>query len=284
MNKIVRKYMILTLACFSYAAAVSLFLDPNALAPGGVTGISVILSKSIGLGTGTWFLILNIPILILGAIAFGIKFILSTMYCIAVISVLTDIFSVVFGCVTNDLLLAGIAGASLLALGIGLVMKQGATTGGMDIIVKLLKRKFPYQNTGSLFLILDVAVVAASAIVFRNMDLALYAGLVVFLISNVLDLVLYGKDKAKLLFIISDNAEEIAERILSELDVGITFVEGQGAYSKRNKKVILCVVKKQVAIKTEQIVKETDPQAFMIISSASEIYGEGYKSYYAEKL
>lgn len=284
MNKIVRKYMILTLACFSYAAAVSLFLDPNALAPGGVTGISVILSKSIGLGTGTWFLILNIPILILGAIAFGIRFILSTMYCIAVISVLTDVFSVVFGCVTNDLLLAGMVGASLLALGIGMVMKQGATTGGMDIIVKLLKRRFPYQNTGSLFLILDVTVVAASAIVFRDMDLALYAGLVVFLISNVLDIVLYGKDKAKLLFIISDNAEEIAERILSELDVGITFVEGQGAYSKRNKKVILCVVKKQVAIKTEQIVKETDPQAFMIISSASEIYGEGYKSYYAEKL
>ncbi len=140
------------------------------------------------------------------------------------------------------------------------------------------------MKTGSLFLIMDFLVVLASAFVFQDIDRAFYSAMEVFVTSTLLDLVLYGKDGAKLIYIISDKSEKIAARLLDELNIGVTYMEGQGAYSGREKKVIMCVTKKQIAPRAEEIVKEEDPNTFMIVSSASEIYGEGYKSYFSEKL
>ncbi len=282
--KAIIKYLRITICCFLYSFAVSMILEPNSLAPGGITGISVILTRAVGLGTGIWFFVLNIPILLVGMWKFGIKFILSTIYCTGVISVFTSILGESGYVLTQDPILASLAGASLMAVGMGGVLKSGATTGGLDIIVKLLKRKFPYMKTGSLFLILDATIVASSAFVFQNIDRALYAGIVVFLTTFLLDLVLYGKDGAKLIFIISDKADAIAARLLDELDLGVTYVEGQGAYSGKDKKIIMCVTQKQLSIKAEEIVKEEDPLTFMIVTSASEIYGEGYKSFFTEKI
>ena len=130
----------------------------------------------------------------------------------------------------------------------------------------------------------DIMIVTVSAFVFRDIDKALYAGLVVFTTSLILDVVLYGRDGAKLIYIISDRSEPITRRLLEELDIGVTHVKGSGAYSGREKSVILCAIKKQMAYKAEAIVKEEDPLAFMIVTSATEIYGEGYKSYFSEKL
>lgn len=276
-------YVIITLASGIYAVAVSLFLDPNSLAPGGVTGISIILNRLTGLETGTWVLLINIPIIAVGTWKFGWRFILSTMYCTALTSFLINLFASI-GALTADPFLAALVGGSLMAVGLGLVFKSGATTGGTDIIIKLLRLRFPHLKTGSLFLMTDAMIVAVSAFVFQNVDVALYAGLVVVINSMLLDVVLYGRDGAKLLFIISDSYEAITKRLLEDLDIGVTYLSGSGAYSGKEKNVIMCVVKKQLSPKAEEIVREEDPLAFMIITSATEIFGEGYKSIYSEKL
>lgn len=283
-GKKVLGYVLMTLACFCYAVGISLFVEPNNIASGGVTGIAIILNKAIGGSTGIWFFVINIPILLIGMWKFGFKFLMSTVYCTTIISVFTDLLSHYGSPLTNDVLVATIAGGMLTAIGMGGVFKAGATTGGMDIVVKLCKLKFPYMKTGSLFLIMDFLVVLASAFVFQDIDRAFYSAMEVFVTSTLLDLVLYGKDGAKLIYIISDKSEKIAERLLDELNIGVTYMEGQGAYSGREKKVIMCVTKKQIAPRAEEIVKEEDPNTFMIVSSASEIYGEGYKSYFSEKL
>lgn len=277
-------YVLMTLACFCYAVGISLFVEPNNIASGGVTGIAIILNKAIGGSTGIWFFVINIPILLIGMWKFGFKFLMSTVYCTTIISVFTDLLSHYGSPLTNDVLVATIAGGMLTAIGMGGVFKAGATTGGMDIVVKLCKLKFPYMKTGSLFLIMDFLVVLASAFVFQDIDRAFYSAMEVFVTSTLLDLVLYGKDGAKLIYIISDKSEKIAARLLDELNIGVTYMEGQGAYSGREKKVIMCVTKKQIAPRAEEIVKEEDPNTFMIVSSASEIYGQGYKSYFSEKL
>lgn len=276
-------YLLMTVAAGLYSAGVSLCLAPNSLATGGVTGISIILNRVTGLETGTWILLLNIPILAVGMWKFGFRFILSTIYCTILTSLFTNLLAPV-GALTSDLFLAAAVGGGLIAVGMGLVFKAGATTGGMDIVVKLLRLKMPYIRTGSLFLTLDAAIVSASALLFRNVERALYSGMAIFVTSIVLDLVLYGRDGAMLIYIISDHYEVITRRILEELDIGVTYVNGSGAYSGRQKNVIMCVVRKNLSFKAEEIVKEEDPMAFMIVTSATEIYGEGYKNIYSERL
>lgn len=276
-------YVVITAAAFLYSVAVSLFLDPNSLAPGGVTGISIILNRVFKIPTGTLIFIINIPILIVGMWKFGWKFILSTIYCTALTSAFANFLSS-FGAVTEDPFLASAAGGSLMAVSLGLIFKSGATSGGTDIIVKLLRIKFPHLKTGFLFLVLDAAVVTVSAFVFQNIDTALYAGVVVIVNSILLDVVLYGRDGAKLMFIISDNYKRIAERMLEEMDIGVTYISGKGAYSGGNKEVIMCVMKKQCSHMAEEIVREEAPDAFMIVTSATEIFGEGYKNIFSPKL
>ncbi len=279
----VMDYIMITVASFLYAVAVSLFLDPNSLAPGGVTGIAIIMNRITGLETGTWVFCINVPILVLGTWRFGWRFIFSTMYCTATTSLFINLIAP-FGPVTSDLFLAALAGGALMAVGIGLVFKAGATTGGTDIIIKLLRLRFPHLKTGFLFLVTDAIIVTASAFLFKNLDVALYAGLVVVINSTLLDVVLYGRDGAKLMFIISDNYQTITKRLLEDLDIGVTHISGAGAYSGKAKNVIMCVIKKPLSPKVEEIVREEDPDAFMIVTSATEIFGEGYKSIFSERL
>lgn len=276
-------YFVITVAAFLYSVAVSFFLDPNSLAPGGITGIAIILNRITGLETGTWLLIINIPILAVGTWKFGWRFILSTMYCTALTSLFINLLAPL-GAVTEDPFLAALVGAALMAVGLGLVFKSGATTGGTDIVIKLLHLRFPHLKTGFLFLMTDAIVVAISAFVFKDIDVALYAGLVVVINSLLLDVVLYGRDGAKLMFIISDKYDVITRRFLEELDIGVTHISGSGAYSGKEKNVIMCVIKKPLSPKAEEIVREEDPTAFLIVTSATEIFGEGYKSIFSERL
>lgn len=282
-KQIITDYVIITLASVLYAAGVSFFIDPNNLAPGGVTGIAIILNRIVPLETGTLILLINIPIVILGMWKFGGRFIISTFYAIAMTSVFTNFFAS-FGAATDDILLAALAGSVMIAVAIGSIFKRGATTGGTDIIIKCLRLKFPHLRTGMLFFMTDVCIVAVSGFVFRDMDSALYAGIAVVVTAVVLDVVLYGRDGAKLVYIISDCQERITDRVLADLDVGVTHLSGAGAYSKKEKRIIMCVVRKPLMPRIEEIVKEEDSDAFMIITSATEIFGEGYKSYFSEKI
>lgn len=276
-------YFIITVGAVIYAAGISLFLDPNNLAAGGVTGISVILNRLTGIETGTLYFLCNIPIILLGFWKFGWHFMISTAYATAATSFFTNLLSNM-AIVTGEPLLAAIAGSVLVSVGIGMIFKSGATTGGTDIIIKILRLKYKHLKTGALFLMTDFGIVAISGFVFRDFNIIMYALIAVVITGRVLDMVLYGMDEAKLIYIISDNQQKITERLLEEVDCGVTYLEGEGGYSGRNKRVIMCVVKKMQAPRVEEIVKEEDPAAFMIISSASEIYGEGYKNIFSEKI
>lgn len=287
--KYMKKYGIITFAAFINAVGISLFLDPNQLAPGGVTGLSIIMNTLTSIQTGTWILLINIPIAILGIWKFGVPFMASTMYATIMITIFTNAiasWSALTGikAITTDPLAAALAGSVLVAGSIGFLFRVGTTSGGADIIVKILRLKYPHLRTGILFFIMDAVIVVISGLVFGNFDRALYAGIAVVVSAYVLDVVLYGRDGAKLMYVISDAPENIAKRILQELGVGVTYLEGAGAYSGHTKKVLFLAVKNNIGPKVEAVVREEDANAFVIISSATEVFGEGYKNIFSSRL
>lgn len=279
----VLRYAGILVASLLYAAAIALFLDPNRLAPGGVSGIAIILNRLTDLPTGTLILIMNIPLLALGMWKLGWRFVLSTMVAVAASSVFTDLLAP-YGPLTTDPLLAACAGGGLLSLGMGILFKLGATSGGTDILIRVIKLKYKHLKTGSLFLATDCCVIATSAIVFGNIDLALYAAIATIVSSFCLDLVLYGRDEAKLVYLITDHERGIADRLLQELEIGVTYLQGQGAYTRDSKKVIFCAMQKRLLPRVQEIAMEEDPCVFLIVTSASEIFGEGFKDISAPRL
>ncbi len=281
--KRVKCYVILTAAAVIYAAAISLFLDPNNIAPGGVTGISILVNRFTKIPTGTVNMLINIPIVLLGLWKFGGRFIFSTMYALALITVFINAFAS-HGAVTDDLLIASVLGGVLIGIALALVFRAGATTGGIDIIVKVVRTKRKHIKTNILFLVFDSMVILASWIVFQDMTVAFYAGLAVVTDSIVMDKILYGSDEAKLVYVISTKPLQVKQRLFDELDTTATIITARGAYSNEPKEVLMIVIRKQIYPRLEEIVKDEDTSAFMIVSSASEIFGEGYKDITSEKL
>lgn len=273
----------IALGSFIYACGISLFLDPNNLAPGGASGLAIIFNRITGLETGTLYFIINVPIMLLGLWKYGVRFIATTFFSILINSYFTNILAGV-GALTSDPLIATMAGSVLVGVGVAIVFKSRATTGGTDIIVKVLHDKYKHIKTGVIFLLTDIVIVAFSGFVFKDINIIMYALISVFVQGKVLDMVLYGGDEAKLFYIISDKPQAISERILKEIDITATFLHGKGAYTGKEKQVILCVARKQQGPAIEEIVKSEDKDAFMIISSANEIYGEGYKNIMSDKL
>ena len=284
-KKRLKEYLIITFAALIYGVGTSLLVDPNNLAPGGMTGLAIVLNRLVGIGTGMWFLILNRPILLIAIMKFGIRFTISTIYATTMISVFTDLCTKYFGqYIIHDMILAVTIGSAMTAVAIGLIFKCHATSGGTDVIIKLLRLRYPHIKTGILYIMTDMIVLVIAAIVFNDLAAAMYSFLSVLVVSAVVDFVLYGRDGAKLIYIISDRPDIITARLLDELDIGATHVFAQGAYSGEKKKVIMCAIKKRLSPLAEDIVREEDPNAFMIITSASEIFGEGYKSYFDERM
>lgn len=273
-----KKYISITVFSVLFACGIVFFLEPNHLAPGGVTGISILLHTITGISTGTWVFAINIPILILGWWKFGGKFMISTVYSIGVVSATTNLLSGV-PALTKDSLAAALAGAFLTAISIGSIMKLNATTGGLDIVVKVLRRKYPHLRTGRLYLMIDSVIVVMAILVFGNIESGIYAGITVLITSYLLDMVLYGNDEATLFYVITDCSEAMAKRLMEDLEVGVTYLKGRGAYMDKEKEIIMCATRKTQAPKLEEIVRQVDTEAFLIVTRANEIFGEGYKSY-----
>ncbi len=279
----IKSFLLIAVATAIYAVGISLFLDPNQLAPGGVAGIAVILNRLVEIETGTLYFVLNIPIILLGIWKFGIRFIAKTVYAIVLVSAFTNLLSPM-GAMTDDLLIASVTGGILIAVGIGLIFRAGATTGGTDIIVKILRRKFRHLKTGFLFLCTDILVVSFSALVFKNIEVAFYALLTVVVCGKALDYVLYGGDVAKMLFIMTEKPEEIGTRLMKELDVGVTYLHGRGGFTGTEKRVVFTMVPNRLGAEVQDIVKSEDRMAFMVVTSANEIFGEGYKDFFKEEI
>ena len=281
--KNLKNYVILTAAAVIYSVAISLFLDPNNIAPGGVTGISILVNRFTKIPTGTINMMINIPIVLLGLWKFGWRFICSTMYTLMLITIFINTLAV-YGAVTEDLLIAAVIGGALIGIALALVFKAGATTGGIDIIVKVVRTKRKHIKTNILFLVFDSMVILASWLVFQDMTVAFYAGIAVITDSIVMDKILYGSDEAKMIFVICDKPEQVKQRMFDELDLTATIISARGAYTNTPKEMLMIVTRKQVYPKLEEVVKDEDSSAFMIVSSASEIFGEGYKDITREKI
>lgn len=275
------KYFKLTLYSILYAVGFQLFIVPSFLAPGGFSGISVIINHLVpAIPTGTILLLLNVPVLLIGLWKFGLKFSIATCYCTILISALmTGLEYYAKPIVTDDIFLGCICGGALVGFALGKIFRHGATTGGMDIVVKLIRLKVPHLKTNQVFLITDSCVVITMILLMGDVIRGLYSAICIVVVSTIMDRALYGKDEATFVHIISDKPTEVADRLLYELDLGVTFLHGMGAYTETDKKIIMCVSKKRDFYKVEAVVKKTDPQSFMIVSSAQEVFGEGYKQH-----
>ncbi len=275
----------------AYASALFCIMDRNHLAPGGISGISVMLHYVWPkIAVGTAYLVLNIPILILGFICLSRKFMFYTLIATGMVAGFTDLFALLEAkgiwapALTDVPILAALYGGAALGVGIGIVMRGGGSTGGTDVLAKVVRIRNKQFRTGPLILCADAVVITASAFVFQDIETALYAGIGAVVSAKVLDLVLYGSDETKKLLIVSDRHEVIAQRFMKELDTGVTYLEGIGAYTKEKRTVMLCMVKKHHFTRAREIVTEEDRNAFLIISSASEVFGEGYKKHESEDL
>lgn len=283
LRKNIKDLLIITVGSIFYAIGISMFLDPNQLAPGGVTGIAVILNRLTNIETGTLYFLLNVPIVLLGTWKFGVRFIAKTFYAVTASSIFTNLLSP-YGALTDDLFIASAAGGIMIAIGIGTIFKTGATTGGIDIIIKILRQKYRHIKTSLLFQMTDLIIVGISGLVFRDWNVIFYALLTVFIDGKALDYVLYGGDQAKMMFIITEKPEKIGKRLMADLDVGLTYLQGEGGWTGKKKKVVFTLVPHRLGAEVQDIVKSEDPEAFMVVTSANEIYGEGYKDIFEEAI
>ncbi len=274
----------ITMASLLYAVGVGVFLNPNNLAPGGVSGIAIILKKIFPVlpGVGMLILIINIPIMIVGWKKFGPRFIISTSYALVISSLFIDIIPKMIDVdsVSDNPMLSSIIGGAAFGLAMGLLFRMETTTGGMDIIVKIVRGKYPHLKTGHIYLLLDIVILIASAFAFSNVEVALYAAIAIYVSTLVMDKAIYIGDEATLIYIMSKKRKQIADYMMKELDVGVTFIKSKGAYSNTDGEIIMCVMRKQRLAKVRTALKETDPEAFMIVTSANEVFGEGFKSHF----
>lgn len=281
---VLQRYVIIFFASTLYAAGLALLFEPNHIAPGGISGLSIVIKYLTHIPTGVLYLIFQIPIMVIAIWQFGFGLFFSTLFSILVSSAMMDIFSAHFQPATSDPMLASIAGGVVSAVSIGIIFRQGATTGGSDIIVKLLRKHFLHVPTGVIYRTLDFGVVALSALAYKNIEAGLYGAISVYLSSIFLDKVLYGGNVSVLAFIISTKQEEIRKRLLYELSIGATILEGEGAYKGQPVKILMCATKNTNGPRIKQIVKEEDDQAFMIVTSANSVFGEGFQDYYEKIL
>lgn len=277
----------MSLGCLFFGAGVSLFLDPLRIAPGGLSGVAIVLGEFLPLETGAILILLNIPLLLLGLWQFGREFLFSTVYATLLSSALIDVIAWLardLPLITHQELLASLAGSACTALGAGLVFRCGGTTGGTDIVVRLLRRRYPHIKSGAFSIALDAAVITGVALIYRNPEKALIAAVGVIVYGVVLDQVLYRSDEATMLLIVSTHSQSIARRILTELNIGATFLQARGAYTGREQQILLCVAHKRLYPKVRQIVHEEDSAAFTILTSASQVYGEGFLDPYQPEI
>ncbi len=281
MNKAIRK-MVLDLLCylagsFIYSAAITLFIEPNQFSPGGFTGIATLLNYLLNIPSGFFLFLLNIPVLILGFMKFGGYFIAKTTVatlCLSFSLTATDLLIPQFNI---DRILAAFFGGIMMGFGLSLILLRGATTGGVDIIAKLINKKARHLTVGRLILTFDGLVIALAAIVYQNIESALYSVIAIYLTSTVMDKMLYGSDKGKILYIVTDSWQQICRDINSLLARGVTLLTARGAYTGDEKTVIFCTVRRHEVSAIYDIIDKYDKNAFVVISDAGEIIGEGFK-------
>lgn len=258
------------------AAGTAFFMLPNKLSTGGFSGIATIFYYLFNTNMGITILILNIPLFAIACFKIGLNFLSKAIIGTVLLSMFIDLF-VKFGVVTNDRLLASIYGGIITGLGTSMVLKANASTGGSDLLAVIIKKFRPYFRTGNLIMIIDSTIVILNVITFKQLEIALYSGISIYIMGKVIDVFLEGIHFAKIVYIISDRNEDISKKINNEIGRGTTLLYGRGMYKGEDRNVLLCVASRNEIGQITQIIKRIDRHAFTIISNAREVFGKGFK-------
>lgn len=271
-------YLIIALGSIIYAISVVSFTSPNNIAPGGMTGIATMLNYLFGLPIGTFIFILNIPLFIWGAIENGKGFLTKSVIGTAFISIAIDTLTQILPVYTGDTILASVFGGILYGVGLGFIFYRGGSTGGTDIIALNIHKHMPHISTGTIILIADMLTLAMAFFVYNSLESVLYAVVAIFVSIRVIDTISYGTSRGngKLMFIITKNYDEVSNSIMKNIERGVTLLDGEGAYSGEKKRVIMCAVRPQQVFKITSNVREVDPNAFVIVTTAGTIQGRGF--------
>ena len=273
------KYLTIVVGSAIYAVGFQFFMFPNSIVSGGIVGISMIINHFTQWPVGVMTIIMNIPLFAVAWRYFGLDFLIGSLVGMALSSAFVDLFALTGISLTNDPMLASIIGGVIKGFGLGVIYYVGTTTGGVDIVAKLLRMKYPHINLGTLLMLLDAAIIGAYAIIFHIYESAMYSVIAMFVVSKVIDLVLYGIDNSCICYIISERSQDISDEIISgHMHRGVTILDGRGAYSGKEKQVIMCVIKRQQISEIRHIIRNIDENAFFIVSDAKNVFGNGFES------
>jgi uncharacterized membrane-anchored protein YitT (DUF2179 family) len=274
----------ITLGSAIFALGFSMFLAPNQIGAGGISGLGMVINAFIPvISVGIFSVVVNVPLFLAGYRFVGRKFFIGSLVGMLLSSVLIDVFALLPE-VPTEPLLGAIYGGLLVGVGCGIVFMQGASTGGVDIIARLLKFKFRNLSIGKLTLAVDLIIAVITGIAFRDINKILYCIVALFVSSEALDAVVYRFDYSYVAMIITDQDEAIRDAISQRLDRGCTYLKGEGSYTGQKKNVIYCAVKKQQLAEIQELVMETDPSAFLVLQEAHQVLGEGFERYSKHKL
>lgn len=273
------KYLLIVLGAAIGAAGFQFFMYPNAIVSGGLTGIAQIINRLCGLPVGVLSIVLNVPLFIFAWKQFGNAFVIDSFIGTALFSVFIDLASILNLTATNDPMLGSIIGGVIKGIGLGAIYYVGATTGGVDIVARFLRRRYPYINFGTFILVLDAAVISAYAIIFHIVESAMYSLICMFVVSKAVDLVLYGLDNSSIVYIVSHNTQDIVNEITSgNLHRGVTLLHAEGAYTHEERNVIMCVIKRPQIAEIRRLVRTIDDKAFLVVTDAKNVFGNGFDS------
>jgi len=285
MKKLLKNYAVITLGSLLYALAFDWFFAPNQVAMGGVTGLAQVINAWLPwLSVGLLTILMNVPLFAAGWKFIGFHLLASSLFSTAVSSVAIDVIALLHPFAPMDPMLACLCGGAMMGASYGMVFSQGATTGGTDIVARLMKLKFPWLPMGKLMLVPDGVVLVLAALSFGKVEAALYGAVALFVSTRVMDTVLYGLDSSKVAYIISDHWQELAAALLRDQDRGVTILRGQGAYTGAEKQVLMVAFRQKEIVQVKRMVRDLDPQAFFIVCDAHEVLGEGFGDYQKEEI
>ena len=279
-TKLIIEFIGLTLGCIFIAVGLNMFFKPYTIAPGGLSGLSVVISKLTGLSVSTIMLVIGVPLLLFSIKILGKKDAIKTFIGMILLSFIIKVTEPLASIqATNDILLSAISGGILLGIGLGIVFSVDGSTGGTDLIALMLNRIFPNMSVSKCLTIIDGMVVLSAGIANGNLETGLYSAIALYIIVKVIDAIISGFDYSKAFMIITTQPEKLRCAIVNDIKRGVTLLDAKGGYTNEEKNILLVVVnKKQQEVQLKKLIKNEDPNAFIIVSEAHEVLGEGFKS------
>ncbi|HIV19138.1 MAG TPA: YitT family protein [Candidatus Merdivicinus intestinigallinarum] len=269
--------LVILIGTFIYTAGLYFFIEPQNMAPGGVSGIALIINFLTSLPVGMLSAVLNVPLLLIGFRFVGKDFLWKTLVSVGSFTVFYDYILSGLPVYKGDALLSCLFGGVLWGIGIGLVFMRSGSTGGTDILNKMIHQKWPHFQLGKVTFATDAVIILASIFVFRSLESGLYAIITIFVCTQIMDMVLYSGDRGKLVYVFSDKTPEISAQIMDVLERGTTFLKGEGGYTGEERKVLLCAVRRSEYYQVKRLVYGIDPRAFLIVTDSAEVMGEGFR-------